>query len=522
MSSSDATSLSAASPDAANRLIALDKWLAARIEEANVAESRLGKRLEHMARAEEGLKALLESLRQQTAAAAPVANQLAEFRPAARAAAAEVLQSAQVMHARVIQQTRASVDAVHQSEQALAEGMADLERRAHAAIAPAEQAIWRAVHEAKTEAQSIALVLPQRIIDQINALNSAITQSIESATQRVNARIEVCENKAIDFEKWLDDQTRQTLQRVQAETRVQAESAEHLWQERIHKHMADHERRATSLCDLMQRKLDAYQKSTDDLAGLIERLLRQSMAAAQASADTRSRDLRCELDAVFTSLRAELQRSAQDFQKESAAALSQLQLALQRQLQQELDTLKAESHQRCQELHQTGRSIAEQVEEELVRRIRDLRPRFNRELETAEKLLGDRISHLATDLQSTVELRESQLTSRLEDLRPRAAAVYRSIEAELAAKSATLEHEANTMTSFLERRLSQRIDDLIQRTRRALHRTISQADAAINDPPTVQPTPTPEFQLFVDRAKLRPTADAPAQPTDTPKSASAA
>src|SRR4051812_45963352 len=157
-------------PEPAERLVALTKWMSQRMDELAQTESRLDKRLAHLAMTEQGLQKLFDALRTQVAEAHPVLNQLAIAKEHATLAARQVMESlptaeptsaAPAAPLRDVDEIAAIEAAAELAERALAARAAELDERIHSTL---EAAAERA---ATVAAQAAADKTAGRLIDDL-------------------------------------------------------------------------------------------------------------------------------------------------------------------------------------------------------------------------------------------------------------------------------------------------------------------------------------------------------------------
>src|SRR5690606_10952578 len=115
---------------------------------------------------------------------------------------------------------------------------------------------------------------------------------------------------------------------------------------------------------------------------------------------------------------------AQEARVEIRPILTQIEDAretFERQVAGVLQSVEASLRSRVVELRSTGEQTVDLVEQQLIARLRSLRPQAQVMLDQTQEAIDARITTLLDVANRRIEQGESQLVMKIEDLRPRAA-----------------------------------------------------------------------------------------------------
>ena len=452
--SKSAPAASAKTPSTVDRVAFLDQLLCQRLAEVEAAEGRLAKRLEQVSAAEQRLANLQSALAQSNSAAGVTINQLAEFREKAQATTASIIQSAQATFAKLAETGQ------------------------------------------KTTANARELIdsLPRAVTARVEVLKGEVERTLLASQQRVALQCEEFEQKAMVFEEWMETQTAVVQKTFESETCKAICAIKREWQEKAAKRLLEEEYRIGTLISCLESRVG-------ELAGSFENELFQKAGAVQSnlnstieSAEARASELRAKTNhrlSVFEQgannvagmVENVLRQAMHEMHEKAAEASGPMLAKLEGELMKDLkvraeaigrvvagkeEEIKKSLDEHVNEICAAGESLFEQAEERIGQRVRDIRPEAAAALDAAGDMLNQRLTQMLANARAMIELTESQLGRRIEGLSGRAAAAMRTMEAELAEKLAHLEHQAHSAATQLEERLTSHAQETLERERRMI------------------------------------------------------
>jgi ElaB/YqjD/DUF883 family membrane-anchored ribosome-binding protein len=453
MQSKDADK-SAKPPSSTDRVAFLDQLLCSRLAEVEAAEGRLAKRLEQVNAAEQRLVNLQTALSQSNSAAGTTINQLAEFRSKAQETTASIIQAAQGTFAKLAQSAQ----------------------------------------KVTSDARELMDSLPRSVAARIEVLKGEVERTLRASQERVASQCEDFEHKAMVFEEWLENQTNLVQKNFEAETAKAVSTIKREWQEKAAKRLLEEEYRVGTLISCLESRVG-------ELVGTFENDLFQKAGAVQSnldstiqSAEAQASELRAKMShriSVFEQgannvagmvenvLRQAMHEMHEKAMAASGPMLEQLEAELMKDLKVRGETIqkavsgKSEEIKKAlgehvEELCAAGEEMFEQAEERIGQRVRDIRPEAAAALDAAGDMLNQRLGQMLSNARGMMELTESQLSRRIEGLSGRAAAAMRTMEAELAEKLAKLEQEAHSAATAIEERLTAHAHEMLARERRII------------------------------------------------------
>ena len=503
---------SPASPtDAAERLVALDKFLVHRIGQVTQLDERLTQRLDQIHKAETTLRTVLDSLRVQTTSALTVVDQLRHFKESARATVADTLEGARAQLSQAAAMVRDGTGTLQSAQSEFAQSVAEMRRTAHDAVEPIRQDLARAVHEARVQADAITEILPGRVDEQVKQLENQLSFSINAASQVVQRRVEEFEGKSLIFEEWLEEQTRTAVGRVNDTAREHLSRLDETWDARVTEKFAEHERRANqSLAFVEQRtanlvsgaerdwtekasgireqikqeigaaevqteqaitetrrKLDFFQQKAADLTNHLENLIQRDMAQAQTLANNVGEAVRRDLEARARQTDQRLSvamESAETSIRTGVTQLEQLAAEKARDLQTELsraaDSIARQSDAQLGQvrvaLQRQAESVAAQFHQDLTPLLRQI----DAHAADVKQSIRQRITELHDAGDAIAESAEARLASRLKDLRPATNEALDAAEKHLRDRVAQMTGAAHAQVETQEGQLANRLDAL--------------------------------------------------------------
>ena len=452
---------SAKTPSTIDRVAFLDQLLCQRLVEVEAAEARLAKRMEQVTAAERRLGNLQTALTQSNSAAGATINQLAEFREKAGATTASIIQSAQGTFAKLAETAQ----------------------------------------KATANARELLDSLPRAVTARVEVLKGEVERTLRASQQRVASQCEEFEQKAMVFEEWMENQTAVMKKSFELETSKAVAAIKKEWQEKATKKLLEEEYRIGTLISCLESRVG-------ELVGSFENELFQKAGAVQSnldatiqSAEVKATDLRAKMNhrlAVFEQgannvagmVENVLRQAMHEMHEKAMAASGPMLKNLEAELMKDLkvrgetiqkavagkaEEIKKSLDEHIGELCSAGEELFEQAEERIGQRVRDIRPEAAAALDAAGDMLNQRLTQMLASARGMIELTESQLGRRIEGLSGRAAAAMRAMEAELAEKLARLEHEAHTAATQLEHQLTSHAQELIERERRMIQPQSSKA-----------------------------------------------
>ena len=466
-----------------------------RMAELSAAESRLETRLALVARLDESLRTLAESLRKQVAEAYPLLDQLKQSKTFAADAVAQV-----------VDESRQGVrDWIMGARNALAEQMeeitaraAQIETRCNEQLAGMEKAWLKWGHRQTSE-------IRQQMEKAGEDLEQALRARAAEVSSEAHRDLDQVRNAARELVREMDLK-HQELRDSAAQFGAAVE-------EMLKAAVADLETRTQAVVAPLRRDLETQATRCEQLVEVLVEATQRKLAQRVAAAEKRIADAQDRIRSQFCELAAEAERCAASRIIETRQQmLAQIQEitgrmkldleplvaqirhecdATREQARSHVDAARQEMNQRMEELRRVRETIVQDVEDTLAQRIRDLGPRAAEAIEQAEKNLSQRLGRMLAGIRHSSELHEEQIAQRLETLRPRAAAIASAVEADVSARLAKLEEQAQTMTAWLVGRLNQRIDETVQRSRRVLREELAAHEQSPVKPPV-------EIELYLD------------------------
>ncbi len=441
-------------PTTVDRVAFLDQLLCQRLAEVEAAEARLAKRLEQVNGAEQRLVNLQAALTQSNSAAGTTISQLSEFRAKAQETTASIVQSAQGTFAKLAQSAQ----------------------------------------KVNADAKELMESLPKAVAARIEVLKGEVERTLRASQERVSAQCEEIEHKAMVFEEWLENQTALVQKNFEAETAKAISLIKREWQEKAAKRLLEEEYRVGTLISCLESRVgelvSSFENELFQKAGSVQSNLDATIKSAEAQAG----DLRAKMEhrlAVFEQgannvagmvenvLRAAMHGMHERAMISMGPMLNELEAELMKDLRISGDSIrqvvagkaaeiKKGLQEQVEELCAAGEELFEQAEERIGQRVRDIRPEATAALEAAGDMLNQRLSQMLANARAMVELTETQLGRRIEGLSGRAAAAMRAMEAELAEKLARLEQETHSATTHIEERLTAHAVEMMERERKIL------------------------------------------------------
>jgi hypothetical protein len=156
---------------------------------------------------------------------------------------------------------------------------------------------------------------------------------------------------------------------------------------------------------------------------------------------------------------------------------------------------------RAEELRRGAERMVEMMERQLIDRLTTLRPRTRAALESIEHAAAQRMTQAMDELTASMARTEERLNERLESLRPRAVELAKQLDKDLKEQLKRLEDDAIAGVHWLEHRLTRRVEELTSRLAREIDGQIDQTDARLDA--TAGNTgrhsaPAVEMQVMVD------------------------
>ena len=467
----------AISPAALERLNYLDEWISRRIEEADAAEARLEKRLSHVSRAEQAIRDLSESLRQQVAEACPVLQQLAEFQKAAAGTVEQVMGDARGQFAQAVELVRSRMAMLGEAEESF-------KGRAEAF----EQAFAKLVADGESESRRVLEILPAELGRRVERFEKDLARAVELAGESAAGRVTEMQARAAAIEESVREAVSAGVARVGQEVesalrrgvdgaRLRAEELAGPVVHELEKQIERGEMRIEGLVESTREKLTARAEG-------FEKALAQQGADFQRQLGKLSADAERQSGAHFAEMKQAIRRQAESAAEELRRVAQEVSEEMSRQLQAAAAQLAGQLGQAKQMLSQSAGQVAsaadsmiEAAEQRLMGRLKDLRPRVVAMADDADKALGVRLQRLLDNARAMVELHESQLAGKIETLRPRASAAMRIAETEMTAQLVRLEQEAIGMLAGLEQRLARRVHDVTGKARQAMRGELAGLDS---------------------------------------------
>jgi hypothetical protein len=196
--------LPASAPSGVERVGFLDQWISRRIAEAEAAEARLAKRLEHVGRADQSLRGLLDSLRGQVAEAFPLVHQLTEFRQQAEATVRDVLGSSRSQFSQAVELVRLRIEAMREAERSLEQKLEELDQRGRDSALETEKRLGETIAKARGQAGELLDGLPKSVSARLEVFKQEVERAMASASRIVAQRTEQFEKTTGVFEEWLE------------------------------------------------------------------------------------------------------------------------------------------------------------------------------------------------------------------------------------------------------------------------------------------------------------------------------
>lgn len=435
----------------------LAQRLAQRTADAQAAESRLDQKLSQLAKAEQTLHGLLESLRHAVSEACPLVGELRGYRESAKATVSEVVATAREQFAQVIALVRSRMDLLKEAEKRFAGTVEAWESSARQRAAGLGKELYQqvepAIEMARARVREMSDGLPMLLAEKLEEFRKQADITLGLAEERVARRVEEFETKSGIFEEWLEaemQRAREALDGLLTQQQARAQHVEASLAEVIERSMI----KAADLAGAVENSLAGAADevkarvlgSLDEVASEVEERARETVAMAKLVTARH-----------VTQAGEQVEHKCIEARQAMAGALDEFDQTLRLNLAQ---------------IAAAGESALAAAEERLAVRVRDLRPGVWRAVQQAEADALRRLAKVDETLRAGVELSEREFMDRLAVLRPKAVSALKGMEAELARRAAELEAEGAAITAWLERRLAERAAAAVDRARRVIHQEI--------------------------------------------------
>jgi len=185
-----------------------------------------------------------------------------------------------------------------------------------------------------------------------------------------------------------------------------------------------------------------------------------------------------------------------------------------RQIDAIINAAQESLEQRLLTLTRSAQSTVELVEQNLVGRVRNIRPQVMHEVESTQKLIAHRVAGLIEASRKMVSTVVTDLDSKLDELGPKTDAVREELDQRVTGYLNDLQDSALTMVGWLEDRMTQRVDNLVDSSRSSIKgelRALDRAAEKLHSHRPAEPMPAVEhpdeplsLTMFVDRVRSAP------------------
>ena len=439
-------------PEPIARIGALAKWITVRMDDLTNFESRLEKRIDHLAKTEENLKKLFESLRTEVSAAHPLISQMGTMRQQLAGQLGHVDQSrpstTAMPLARAQEMEQRLSELVKRADETILKRITTFDEDLNATIQTAQNYLQSAADSTQANANAIADSLVHKI--------EIAEKVVNDLTQRLDARMQEGVDRAYDALDLMSEPIKRKIADQFSE-----------FEQRIQTAIADVETEVGN-------RLAGLHKKLDSVSGVMEQqmlLVSEDFAKhAEMTVSAARQQMRQQLDSLETEVRLasqpvmnaiEQQRTMIDVTASSTMA------GIEDSLKGRIDDFRAH-----------GETMVEMIEAQLMEKIKAIRPQAQSSISLIEKQFAQRLDLAVDTARQAIELSEAQMMDRIAELRPRATAAAMLAQKELTDQLVALETEASTATNGISQRLSQRIDELTYRARKSIAEEIKALDEA--------------------------------------------
>ncbi len=466
-------------PEQAARLALVDKAVARRIDEARELESRLALRVDFLVKAEENLKNLLDNLRKNTTELAPIIAQIPHLRENASVVVADLVQEARVQVSRLIEPVQHKIlSATETAQQTLLETSEQLQTQARSAIV---QHVAEAAGQTKDALIDHAKQVEADLTTTSQTLAAYIDNEmnkVREESDRIADQIRTCVHQARDLATELSDGVESRLQQSLERAKTQANTLTEPMRRQLNEDLRAHEGRVEQLIAAADSQLSGKATQLERTLSLAMTQIDVQIRAAEEQVQTHAAQ---SITNVKRGLQQQIDSLAQQAKIDIRPILSQIDDAretFERQVAALCQSVESNLRGRVVELRSTGEQTVDLVEQQLIARLRGLRPQAQVMLDQTQEAIEQRIGTLLQSATTRIEQGESQLVMKIEDLRPRCASLVRDVEAEVNGHLKRWEQESRTLTHGLEHRLAERIEQLVDTSRGKLGGEIERIDDA--------------------------------------------
>jgi hypothetical protein len=291
-----------ATNDPNDRLAAIARWVNARIEELHQSEARITTRLEHLARSEDSLKKLCDTLREQVLECQPVLADLKGAQPRAQAIAQEIALEARRQFEQVVAGQLPDADLIHQHIQRLNDAIAGQEQR---------------ILDAATQAE-------QRLTDRVRALDDDLAATCQTTSNFIEDATGTARHLADEL---LSNVRRSTndFERLSGEVSLQITDRVNTAAARIEQEM---QQQLAPIADRAQKLINDHREDIDAILAASELDLRKRVKG---------------LDALLAEASSQLERRLTDATDEFRRLSGQAQANLMQSIREQIDAVEHET-----------------------------------------------------------------------------------------------------------------------------------------------------------------------------------
>lgn len=456
------------------------------LAELRGVETRIDQRLEILGRAENNLKTLFDSLRQQVAAACPVLDQLNKLIPIAgkiaqhaqpapvddsklRASAETMLGIMQDRLAEQLERGRAEI------ERSLEEPAQDLIMRAHAQIAD-EIAKGRADIRAEMQPlQKMVALVQERMEQEIDRAKAEIGSEVEPVQEMMTLLQQRVAEQIEEGKQQLEAMMGPARQAMIDDLRAVVQAAKASVQ---------------SAVEAKPQAAPSAPASMKQSQEMLKELSTSFKVEAQQTLDSVRQSMIDQIELLKTDARLMIEPILAEIDEAKRVADAQVKASV--------EASNFAMNGRVQQLSRSVEEIASILEERLTQRVQAMQKRAGESLSSIEPVLQQRMQQSMDSL----EARQKALIERAGGIVPRVEQQLAEADEQIMYRMSRMETHAEAMTEYLEQKLSNRVEDLIQRLRLKLHHEVSvvtgtQVPEQRTETPASPERPKLEVEVFV-------------------------
>ncbi len=364
------------------------------------------------------------------------------------------------------------------------------------------------------------------VIHQANLARTQAKDAVDSAVQDAltAARQEAAQlTQAGDLAKEsVDSAVREALSSVQQHatylTHMQSQVKESV-EVAVQEALAAARQQANHLAHTAADEIDAQikQRIESALAGVSVEQMAEIAQDVTDRLNDESAHCREQAEQTLILFRQLLQQQVEQVRDQAAAAarphvnrLNEAREHVDRQIDAIIESSHATVEKRLAMLSRSAESSVELIEQNLVARVRSIRPQVMTEVESTQKLIAHRVAGLVEASKKMVSTVVNDLDAKLTAMPEKTEALREDLDLRITTYMNELQESAQTMVSWLEDRVSRRVDDLVEKSRHSMWSELRALNAASDRLANESADPMPAMEnpgqplsltMYVDRMK---------------------